>query len=571
MSGPHKTPVPLRAPGTSRRGFFFKTSAAAAAAVAAGPSLALMAGPGAGALFQHGVASGDPLSDRVILWTRVTLAQQRSVVNVLWLVARDPAMSQVVQRGTAKTNPARDYTVKVDAAGLQPGTTYYYRFKVDGQDSPVGRTRTLPVGAVQRLRLAVVSCSNHAYGYFNAYRRVAERADLDAVVHLGDYLYEYGPNQYGSARTPEPPNEMVTLGDYRLRHAQYKRDADLQAVHQQHPMICIWDDHEITNDSWQGGAQNHSEGSEGTWASRVQVGLQAYYEWMPVRIPDAAQPRRNQRAFAFGDLIDLVMLEERLSARSKQLTAAIPTQFGNAFVQSGAFADPARTLLGAEQEAWLAGRLRTSPARWKFIGQGVMFAQLKLQGAPLAAGGGLFINPDQWDGYQPARDRVYDILKGTAQHPPVDNCVVLTGDIHSAWAADLTQDPNNPNLATGGYSAATGQGSRAVEFVATSITSPGLNDAGNNTANLLRGINPHFKHIDFNQRGYLLVDVTPQRVTGEWWTVDTVASVSNLQTFSVAFEVQHGSNRLQPGAQTTPRVDPPAPAPVLAPAPAPAV
>ena len=564
MSGPHKTPVRVRAPGTSRRGFFFKTSAVAAAAVAAGPSLALVAGPGAGALFQHGVASGDPLSDRVILWTRVTLAQPRSAVNVSWLVARDPAMTQVVQRGSAKTNPARDYTVKVDAAGLQPGTTYYYRFKVDGQDSPVGRTRTLPVGAVQRLRLAVVSCSNHAYGYFNAYRRVAERADLDAVVHLGDYLYEYGPNQYGSARTPEPPNEMVTLGDYRLRHAQYKRDADLQAVHQQHPMICIWDDHEITNDSWQGGAQNHSEGSEGTWASRVQVGLQAYYEWMPVRIPDAAQPRRNQRAFAFGDLIDLVMLEERLSARSKQLTAAIPTQFGNAFVQTGAFADPARTLLGAEQEAWLAGRLRTSPARWKFIGQGVMFAQLKLQGAPLAAGGGLFINTDQWDGYQPARDRVYDILKGTAQHPPVDNCVVLTGDIHSAWAADLTQDPNNPNLATGGYSAATGQGSRAVEFVATSITSPGLNDAGNNTANLLRGINPHFKHIDFNQRGYLLVDVTPQRVTGEWWTVDTVASASNVQTFSVAFEVQHGSNRLQPGAQTTPRADPPAPAPAPA-------
>ena len=419
-SGPHKTPVRVRAPGTSRRGFFFKTSAAAAAAVAAGPSLALLAGPGAGAPFQHGVASGDPLSDRVILWTRVTLAQPRSVVNVSWLVARDPAMGQVVQRGSAKTNPARDYTVKVDAAGLQPGTTYYYRFQVDGQDSPVGRTRTLPVGAVQRLRLAVASCSNHAYGYFNAYRRVAERADLDAVVHLGDYLYEYGPNQYGSARTPEPPNEMVTLGDYRLRHAQYKRDADLQAVHQQHPMICIWDDHEITNDAWQGGAQNHSEGSEGTWTSRVQVGLQAYYEWMPVRIPDALQPRRNQRAFAFGDLIDLVMLEERLSARSKQLTATIPTQFGNAFVQSGAFADPARTLLGAEQEAWLAGRLRTSPARWKFIGQGVMFAQLKLQGAPLAAGGGLFINTDPWDGYQPARDRVYDILKGTAQHPPVD-------------------------------------------------------------------------------------------------------------------------------------------------------
>lgn len=559
MSGPRKTPV--RAVGTSRRGFFFKTSAAAAAAVAAAPAMALVSPPGVGAVFQHGVASGDPLSDRVILWTRITLAQPRSAVNVSWTVASDPAMSQVVQRGTAKTNPARDYTVKVDASGLQPGSTYYYRFTVDGQMSPVGRTRTLPMGAVQRLRLAVVSCSNHAYGYFNAYRRVAERADLDAVVHLGDYLYEYGPAQYGSARTPEPPHEMVTLGDYRLRHAQYKRDADLQAVHQQHPMICIWDDHEITNDAWRDGAQNHTEGAEGTWTSRVQVGLQAYYEWMPVRIPDATQPRRNQRAFAFGDLIDLVMLEERISARSKQLTATIPTPQGNVFAQTGAFADATRTLLGAEQEAWLAGRLRTSPARWKLIGQGVMFAQLKLQGAPLASGGGLFFNTDQWDGYQPARDRIYDILKGTAQHAPVDNCVVLTGDIHSGWAADLTQDPNNTNLATGGYSAATGQGSKAVEFVATSITSPGLNDPGNNTANFLRSVNPHFKHIDFNQRGYLLVDVTPQRVTGEWWTVDTVASASNVQTFSVAFEVQHGSNHLSPGAQTTPRANPPAPAP----------
>lgn len=559
MSGPRKTPVSQ--PGTSRRGFFFKSGAAAAAAVAAGPSLAMVAVPAAGALFQHGVASGDPLSDRVILWTRITLPEPRNVVNVVWTVARDPAMKQVVQRGTAKTNPARDFTVKVDATGLQPGSTYYYGFKVDGQASAVGRTRTLPVGAVQRLRLAVVSCSNHAYGYFNAYRRVAERADLDAVVHLGDYLYEYGPNQYGSARTPEPPNEMVTLSDYRLRHAQYKRDADLQAVHHQHPMICIWDDHEISNDAWKNGAQNHSEPTEGSWPSRVQVGLQAYYEWMPVRIPNATQPRRNQRAFAFGDLIDLVMLEERLSGRSQQLPATIPTQFGNAFAQVGAFADPARTLLGDDQEAWLANRLRTSPARWKFIGQGVMFAQLKLQGAPLSAGGGLFINTDQWDGYQPARDRIYDIFKGTAQHAPVDNCVVLTGDIHSGWAADLTQDPNNPSPSLGGYSAATGEGSHAVEFVATSITSPGLNDAGNNTANLLRSINPHLKHIDFNQRGYLLVDVTPQRVVGEWWTVDTVASASHIQSFSVAFEVQHGSNRLQPGAQTTPRANPPAPAP----------
>jgi alkaline phosphatase D len=553
-----------RPAGTSRRGFF-KSSGSAAVGLAAASSMLPLASSQAGAagpLFQHGVASGDPLANRVILWTRVTPAAGRSVVVVSYVVATDPALTQVVASGTAKTNPARDYTVKVDAVLPAAGKTYYYRFFADSEASPIGRTRSLPSGNTPRVRIAVVSCSNHAYGYFNAYRRVAERADLDLVVHLGDYLYEYGPNQYGSVRTPEPPNEMVTLSDYRLRHAQYKRDADLQEVHRQHPMIAIWDDHEITNDSWVGGAQNHTEGAEGTWAERVKLGLQAYYEWMPVRIPDATQPRRNQRAFQIGNLIDLVMLEERLSARSRQLAATIPVPgVGLGFVQSGEFANPERTLLGADQEAWLANRLRTSTARWKMLGQGVMFAQLKVVAAPLAAGGGVFINADQWDGYQPARDRLYAVLKGDSSRAAVNNCVVLTGDIHSSWAADLTQDPNNPDITTGGYDPATGAGSRAVEFVGTSITSPGLPDPNGSTAAFLRSVNPHFKFVDFNQRGYMLLDVTPQRVVSEYWFVDTVASISNIQTFGVAFEAQHGSNRVQPSVQTTPPANPPVLAP----------
>ena len=548
--------------GTSRREFF-KSSGGAAAALASVPMLAMAsASRVAGPRFQHGVASGDPLSDRVILWTRVTPPGRPSAVTVTYVMALDSALNQVVARGTAKTSPARDNTVKVDPAGLQPGTTYYYRFSCDGESSPIGRTRTLPVGNVQRLRIAVASCSNHAFGLFNAYRRMAERADLDLVIHLGDYVYEYGPNTYGSLRTPEPPNEMVTLTDYRLRHAQYKRDDDSQAVHRQHPFVCIWDDHETTNDSWKDGAQNHTEGTEGSWADRVNVALQAYYEWMPVRIPDATQRRKNQRAFQIGNLVDLVMLEERLSGRSKQLTATIPAPgLGNVFAQSGAFADPSRSLLGDEQEAWLGQRLRGSQARWKFIGQGVMFAHLKAQGAALAAGGGLFFNTDQWDGYQPARDRVYSFIKGDASNPPVNNVVVLTGDIHSSWAADLTQDPNNPNVASGGYNGATGEGSRAVEFVATSITSPGLADPNGSTAGFLRGVNPHFKFIDFNQRGYMLLDVTPQKAVCEWYFVDTVASISNNQVFGAAFEVQQGTNRLQPSAQTTPPANPPALAP----------
>ncbi len=555
--------------GTSRRGFF-KASGGAAAALAATPMLGLAqkvreAGVVVPARFQHGVASGDPLADRVILWTRVTPPSPVSVVNVSYVVATDPALTQVVVRGVAKTNPSRDYTVKVDPAGLQPGTTHYYRFTVDGENSPVGRTKTLPVGATQSLRFAVVSCSNHAYGYFNAYRRIAARADLDFVMHLGDYLYEYGPNDYGTARTPEPPNEMVTLSDYRTRHAQYKRDADSQAMHRQNPLIAIWDDHETTNDAWRDGAQNHTEGAEGTWPGRVAVALQAYYEWMPIRPVDTTNLRKNNRFFAYGDLADLVMLEERLTSRSQQLAPSPPrpTPLGAGFSQGdGSFSDGNRSLLGAEQEAWLADRLRSTPARWKILGQGVMFAQLKGVAAANSAGGGVFLNSDQWDGYQPARNRIYDVLKGSGNVAPVNNVAILTGDIHSSWAADLTQDPNNSDVGTGGYNPATGDGSRAVEFVGTSVSSPGVDtDTTGAVAGFLRSLNPHFKYINLHKRGYMLMDVNPQRMVGEWWHLDTVASLSNIETFAVAFEAQNGSNRLRPSVQTPGRANPPLLAP----------
>ena len=266
-------PLPV---GTSRRSFF-KRSGTAAVALASTAAMPISARERESqrALFQHGVASGEPLSDRVILWTRITPQSPRRTVSVKYEVATDPRMRRVVKDGEVRTSVARDFTVKVDVGRLRAGTTYYYRFEVEDEESPIGRTRTLPVGATPRLRMAVVSCSNHAAGYFNAYRQIAARADLDLVVHLGDYLYEYGPNQFGSLRTPEPPREMVTLDDYRLRHAQYKRDADLQAVHRQHPMVCIWDDHEITNDAWVNGAENHTEGAEGVWADRVSAGLKA--------------------------------------------------------------------------------------------------------------------------------------------------------------------------------------------------------------------------------------------------------------------------------------------------------
>ena len=561
----HVKPAPA---GPSRRGFF-KQTGAAAAALAAAPTLALADEDRHGSatpLFQHGVASGDPLADRVILWTRVTPRRPQPRVEVRYVVATDPRCRRVVARGRFVTTPQRDYTVKVDAAGLRPATTYYYRFFTEGGRSPVGRTRTLPVGRTQSLRMAVVSCSNHAAGYFNAYARIAQRADLDLVMNLGDYLYEYGASQYGSVRTPEPATEMISLDDYRRRHAQYKRDADSQAMHRQHPLVAIWDDHETANNSWKDGAENHQPATEGDWAARVQAALQAYYEWMPVRELDPANPRKDYRAYAFGDLADLIMLEERLGARAKQIDGSIATPFGAAFTQTGAFADPSRQLLGAEEEAWLFDRLRTSPARWKLLGQGVMFAQLKVPGygLPNAAGGGLFLNSDQWDGYQPARNRVYEVLQGSAAQPGVDNVVVLTGDIHSSWAADLSPDPNNPDVASGGYNPATGEGSRAVEFVGTSVSSPGIDsDTNGAIAGALRSANPHFKYVNLHRRGYMLVDVTRERAVAEWWHVDTVASPSNVETFAVAFQTTAGGNRLQPAAQTPTRANAPALAPDL--------
>ena len=560
-----RTTVARRA-GANRREFFRRAGGAAfalgtvsllEACGGGGDDDPVPVTPGSGT-FQHGVASGDPLSDRVILWTHVTPATAGSVA-VDCVVASEASLTNIVARASVTTDATLDYTVKVDVAGLQPNTTYYYRFAASGAQSPIGRTRTMPSGTATRLRMAVVSCSSLAHGFFNAYRRIAERADLDLVVHLGDYIYEYGDGQFGNVRAYEPSVETVTLSDYRTRHAQYKRDADLQEVHRQHPMIAIWDDHEVANNSHANGAQNHSEGAEGAWPARVAAALQAYYEWMPVRVVDAGDLRKNNRSFAYGDLVDLLMLEERLVARSPQLQSN--TNSTGVFTQSGAFADPTRQLLGSEEEDWLATRLRASTAKWKFVGQGVMFAQLKVQPESNSDGGGRFINADQWDGYQPARDRLYEVLEGNALSPAVGNVVVLSGDAHSSWAADLTQDPNNTDIASGGYDPATGAGSRAVEFVGTSVTSPAIGDTSGLAESAFKLINPHFKYVELTRRGYMLLDADATRVVSEWWYVDTVENPSGGQSFGVAFQVQDGANRLAPAAQTSPRTNPPALAP----------
>jgi alkaline phosphatase D len=274
--------------------------AALAAAGLASPALAYgVTGRPAGRepAFLHGVASGDPLQDRVILWTRVTPARLHGAVAVHWRIAADRSLRSPIAAGTAVTDPQRDYTVKVDATGLEPSRSYYYGFRCEGVDSPLGRTRTLPAGAAAALRFASVSCSNYPYGYFNAYRRIAERHDLDFVLHLGDYIYEYPLGSYANPalagiRDVSPAHEIVTLADYRLRHALYRTDPDLQELHRQHPMICVWDDHESANDAWREGAENHNpEQGEGEWQVRRAAAARAYHEYLPIRTSPQGRER----------------------------------------------------------------------------------------------------------------------------------------------------------------------------------------------------------------------------------------------------------------------------------------
>ena len=304
---------------------------ASAVAIGSAPLLGvgrIFARQGSEAVFRHGVASGDPLRDRVVLWTRVTPGTPGETVDVEWMMARDARMSRAIARGSIRTSADRDYTVKIDPVGLDPGSTYYYRFSARGARSPIGRTRTLPARPTRHVRLALASCSNLPFGFFNAYARIAARPDLDAVLHLGDYIYEYANDRYGNraegdgtalGRVPLPDREIVTLDDYRQRYGQYREDPDLQAAHRQHPFIAVWDDHETANNSWRGGAQNHNP-EDGDWSARRVAAVRAWLEWMPVRESPGGD-FRLYRQFAFGDLADLMMLDTRLEARELQVAA----------------------------------------------------------------------------------------------------------------------------------------------------------------------------------------------------------------------------------------------------------
>jgi alkaline phosphatase D len=493
--------------------------------------------------FQHGIASGDPTQTSVLIWTRVT-PEAEGPLAVHWGVSRDSTFKDVVQRGVFNTGPERDYTVKVDVQGLEPGQMYYYWFSAGRTPSPGGVTRTLPASGVGDYRMAVVSCSNWPFGYFNAYREIAKRGALgqvDAVIHLGDYIYEYSVNGYGGAvgkelgRNHVPEHEIVSLADYRARYAQYRSDPDLQAAHAVAPWFCTWDDHESANNSYRTGAENHQVETEGDWSIRKAAGVQAFLEWMPVRDPEVGKAREAiWRKFEIGDLATLFLLESRLVGRGEDVT------YGEIYLAAdadrpaiverikGRINDPNRTMLGFEQEAWLADGLKQSAAagkKWQVLGNQVTMAKVKMpdlqrhltpeqyatvpQGTKRAystARWGLEWNPDAWSGFPQARERLYQAAKAASAR-----LVTLTGDTHTSWANELHDNSGQK---------------RGVEFGCTAVTSPGAGDSLplEELNWLMPEANDEVLYYNAFSKGFTLLTLKADQVEAEFVKVSTVKS-----------------------------------------------
>ncbi|MEV4441357.1 alkaline phosphatase D family protein [Streptomyces sp. NPDC049577] len=498
--------------------------------------------------FLHGVASGDPLPDGILLWTRVTPTPDAvpgsgrgQAVEVGWEVAEDEGFTRVVARGTVTATAASDHTVKADVRGLRPATGYFFRFSAGDVRSPVARTRTAPAAdaAGPGLRFGVVSCANWESGFFSAYRHLAGRRDLDAVLHLGDYIYEYKSGEYPAAkyvvRSHEPAHEIITLADYRVRHGHYKTDPDLQAVHHAHPTVAIWDDHEFANDAWSGGAENHTPGAEGDWSARMAAAKQAYFEWMPVRPSIEGTTYRRLR---FGRLADLHLMDLR-SFRSQQ-----------AKVGSGAVDAPDRTITGRAQLDWVKAGLASSDTTWRLVGNSVMISPVAFGALPAhllepvaellgLPAGGIAINTDQWDGYTHDRRELLAHLTDRG----IRNTVFLTGDIHMAWANDVPVD-----AAT--YPAS---GSAATEFVVTSVTSDNLDDTLHvpaHTVSLaaeaaIKAANRHVKWLDMDGHGYGVLDITQERAQMDYYVLSDKTDPSAKSAWARSYRTLSGTQQVE--------------------------
>ena len=495
--------------------------------------------------FQHGVASGDPTQDRVVLWTRITPEIPGGEVAYTWKLNPLDRRAGGAKSGSGVTGPGRDYTVKVDVGGLDAGRNYTFAFQSGGVTSPTGRTSTLPKGPTKEVVLAVVSCSLYPNGYFNAYQAVADLPRVDAVLHLGDYIYEYGgPDTYGmnstvaGERPHDPPHEIVSLADYRRRHAQYKSDPQLQAAHARAPWVVVWDDHETANDSYVTGAQNHSPETEGDWNARKAVALKAYFEWMPIRDPAAgvSLAEAGMRSFHFGDLASLIMVETRLTARDKQLNLKrdLPVADGKPDVAAfrAKLNDPARRMMGPKQEAWIgaeAARSVKAGHAWQVLGNQVVMARVlpfspkkeltaeqyaavpeanrkRLAEAEESAALGLPTTLDMWEGYPVDRERLYAVLSEAGARP-----IVVSGDSHSFWANEL-HDASGRRV--------------ACEFGTTGITSPGAGESspGVNTGSLIANANKEVVFNDQTSQGFVLLTLTREEARGDMVAVSTIVA-----------------------------------------------
>lgn len=505
--------------------------------------------------FTHNVASGEPGHDKVMLWTRFVPAGGGSA-QLEYQLSDSSDFGRILGRGVARADAERDHCASAVAEGLQPGQWYFYRFRAaDGSVSPIGRTRTLPDGPLAAFTIATFSCSNLPFGWFNAYAHAAERRDIDLVLHVGDYLYEYQRDRYPSAsqalagRLFEPAGEMIELADYRLRYASYRADPDLQRLHQLFPMVMMWDDHESANNSFRDGAENHQPETEGDWSRRKAAAIRAAREWLP--LSDNAF-----ETYQIGDLATLFRPETRLTARSEpldvnRLAGAADAAAALAALRDERWSEPARTMLGPGQEQQLADAFRRSAAlgtRWQVLGQQVLVGTWSLSptvaewasaGASAesrqrtalhlaAAGAGLPFNLDAWDGYPAARKRLLrSALDANA------NLIVLSGDTHNAWAFDLD---------LGGSAA-------GVEFGGQSVTSPGIEGSlpkvdPRVVAGTLVAHNRQLKWANTRNRGYVTLQLTPERASSEWLFLETVRRRSTALAGSHRMTVDRGSNRL---------------------------
>ena len=499
--------------------------------------------------FTHNVASGEPGPDSMLLWTRYVPAADDDMVRLQAEVALDPDFTKPVSGGSVQTGAWRDWTAKITVDGLKPGTVYYYRFVApDGSKSPVGRTRTLPVGDIGRFRLGVFSCSNLPYGWFNAYGHAAARSDLDLWLHVGDYIYEYGTPAAADIRVLNerplaPGHEILAITDYRMRYACYRADADLQRLHQMAPMIALWDDHESTNDSWEGGAQNHQPAKEGDWNLRRAAAMQVYREWLPV----SDEP---WKAYPIGTLATLYRTESRLLGRTQPADinaaykASDPDSALKAF-RDGIWHDPSATMLGSTQESWLAHAFKANArsTAWQLVGMATIIGRTMMpqdavswlrpdasersvasfRNNARAGTLGLPMWMDRWDGYPAARSR----LLGAAQQADA-NLVMLSGDSHNAWAYALVEDGRPAG----------------VEFAGHAVTSQGMEGSmAADPATVAQGFiaaNPELKWADTSRRGYMMLDVTPERVTGEWLFLQTVKARSTSIAGTHRMHVERG-------------------------------